>query len=76
MLSIGLSRIQLILSLSLWRSPVDGVAGLGGMTVQAHCLSGYSHYPPPQPPAQLSPLLTELGVASVKHTIQSEPWFS
>ena len=38
-----------------WRSPVDGVAGLGGLTVQAHCLSRYSHYPPPQPPAQLSP---------------------
>ena len=34
---------------------MDGVAGLGGLTVQAHCLSGYSHYPPPQPPAQLSP---------------------
>ena len=38
-----------------WRSPADRVAGLGGLTVQAHCLSGYSHYPPPQPPAQLSP---------------------
>ena len=37
-----------------WRSPADGVADLGGLTVQAHCLSGYSHYPPPQPPAQLS----------------------
>ena len=39
-----------------WRSPADGVVGLGGLTVQAHCLSGYSHYPPPhaQPPAQLS----------------------
>ena len=37
-----------------WRSPADGVAGLGGLTVQAHCLSGYSHYPPPQPLAQLS----------------------
>ena len=36
-----------------WRSPADGVAGLGGLTVQALCLSGYSHYPPPQPPAQL-----------------------
>ena len=22
-----------------WRSPADGVAGLGGLTVQAHCLS-------------------------------------
>ena len=28
--------------------------GLGGLTVQALCLSGYSYYPPPQPPAQLS----------------------
>ena len=37
-----------------WRSPADGVAGLGGLTVQALCLSGYSHYPPPQPLAQLS----------------------
>ena len=26
-----------------WRSPADGVAGLGWLTVQAHCLSGYSH---------------------------------
>ena len=33
-----------------WRSPADG---LGVFTVQAHCLSGYSHYPPPQPPNQL-----------------------
>ena len=37
-----------------WRSPADGVAGLGGLTVQALCLSEYSHYPPPQSPAQLS----------------------
>ena len=37
-----------------WRSPADGVAGLGGLTVQAHCLSGYSHYPPPQPPAVIN----------------------
>ena len=37
-----------------WRSPADRVAGLGGLTVQALCLSGYSHYPPPQSPAQLS----------------------
>ena len=29
-----------------WRSPADGVAGLGGLTVQAHCLSRYSHYCP------------------------------
>ena len=28
-----------------WRSPADRVAGLGGLTVQALCLSGYSHYP-------------------------------
>jgi len=28
--------------------------GLGWLTVQAHCLSGYSHYPPPQPLAQFS----------------------
>ena len=25
--------------------------GLGGLTVQTHCLSRYSHYLPPQPPA-------------------------
>ena len=37
-----------------WRSPTDGFAGQGGLTVQAHCLSGYAHYPPPQPPAHLS----------------------
>ena len=40
-----------------WRSPADGVTALGGLTVtvQAHCLNVYSHYPPPQPPAQLFP---------------------
>ena len=38
-----------------WRSPADGVVGLGGLTVQVHCLSRYFHYPPPQPQAQLSP---------------------
>ena len=27
-----------------WRSLADGVAGLGVLTVQAHCLSGYSHF--------------------------------
>ena len=37
-----------------WRSPADGVVGLGGLTVQTLCLSGYSHYPPLQSPAQLS----------------------
>ena len=26
------------------RSPADRVVGLGGLTAQAHCLSGYSHY--------------------------------
>ena len=31
-----------------WRSPADKDVGLGGLTVQAHCLSRYSHYPPPQ----------------------------
>ena len=31
-----------------WRSPADGVAGLDGLTVKTCCLSGYSHYPPPQ----------------------------
>ena len=25
-----------------WRSPADRVAGLGGLTVQAPCLSGYT----------------------------------
>ena len=34
------------------RSPVDGVAGLDGLIVQAHCLSRYSYCSPPQPPAQ------------------------
>ena len=38
-----------------WRSPADMVVGLGGLTVQAHCLSGYFHYPPPHPPLQISP---------------------
>ena len=33
----------------------DRVANLGGLTVQAHCLSGYSHYSPPYPLAELSP---------------------
>ena len=28
-----------------------GLRAWGGLTVQAPCLSGYSHYPPPQPPA-------------------------
>ena len=37
----------------LAESPADGVAGLGGLAIQAHCLSGHSHYLPPQPPAQL-----------------------
>ena len=36
-----------------WRS-ADGVAGLCGLTVKAHCLREYSHYPLSQPPAQLS----------------------
>ena len=26
-----------------WISPADGVAGLGGLTVQALCLTGYKH---------------------------------
>ena len=62
MLSIVFSRTQLILSLSVWRCLADGVTGLGGMTVQAHGLSGYSHYPSPEPLAQLhvSPTLSEL----------------
>ena len=42
-----------------WRSPADGVVGLGGLTVQALCLSGY---PPPQPPAQLSRALHQGGI--------------
>ena len=25
-----------------WRSPADRVVGLSGLTVEAHCLSGYS----------------------------------
>ena len=39
-----------------------GLQTWGRLTVQANCLSGYSHYPPPQPPAQLSP--------DVQHIIQ------
>ena len=45
---------------------MDEDVGLGGMTAPEHCLSRCTHYPPPQPPAHLSPMLTELGVASVK----------
>ena len=41
--------------------PADGVAGLGGLAIQAHCLSGHSHYPPPQPPAQLLELISICG---------------
>ena len=37
----------------LVESPADGVVGLGRLTVQGHCLSGHSHYPPSQPLAQL-----------------------
>ena len=55
--------------LLVWISLADGDAGLGGMIVQAHCLSGSSHYPPTQPPAQLSPMLTELGMASVRTVV-------
>ena len=41
-------------AVAMWRPHVNGVVGLGGLlTVQACCLSRYSHYPPPQPPAQL-----------------------
>ena len=42
-------------------SPVDGVVDLCGLTIQARCLSRYSHYPPPQPQAQL---LTQVVLAS------------
>jgi len=55
----------------VWRSLADRVAGLGGLTVRAHCPSRY--YPPPQPPAQLSPILTELGAAQVSLPTQSWP---
>ena len=37
----------------LVESLADGVVGLGRLTVQGHCLSGHSHYPPSQPLAQL-----------------------
>ena len=37
-----------------WRAPADKASGLGRLTIQALCLSGYSHNPPHQPPAQLS----------------------
>lgn len=42
---------------------VNGVVGLGGLVVQALCLSRYSHYLPTQPPAQL---LTQVVLASHK----------
>ena len=32
-----------------------GLRAWDELTVQPHCLSRYSHYPPDQPPAQLSP---------------------
>ena len=64
-LSVDLSWVQLILS--LWRFPVDGIVSLGGLTVQAYCLSEYSHYrPPPRPPAPLSPMLNGLEVTWMK----------
>ena len=44
-------------------SPVDRVAGLSGLTIQAHCLSGYTHPPPPQP---LTQLLTQAVLPSCK----------
>ena len=40
-----------LLTLSIihrWRFPADGIMGLGGLTVQAQCLSRYSHHPTPQ----------------------------
>ena len=45
----------------IMNSPVDGVVDLCGLTIQARCLSRYSHYPPPQPQAQL---LTQVVLAS------------
>ena len=44
----------------------DDIMGLGEMTVQEYCLREYSHYPQPQPLTQLTPMLSELGMASVK----------
>ena len=57
-----------------WRSPADGVTGLGGLTVQAHCLSGYSHYPPPHPPAQLSPKALSPRIQHALATEPLDPW--
>lgn len=37
------------------RPHADEVAGLGGLTIEANCLSGYSRYPLLQPQTQLSP---------------------
>jgi len=34
---------------------MDGIMDLGGLTLKAQCPSGYSHYPPPQATALLSP---------------------
>ena len=38
-----------------WRYPTDGIMDFGGLTYEHVCLSRYSHYPPPQSLAQLSP---------------------
>ena len=41
---------------------MDGIVGLDGFIVQAYCLNGYSHHPPPQPPAKLSPKSVAWGI--------------
>ena len=51
----------------LMQSPADGVVGLGGLTVQVHCLSRYSHYPPPRPPQPQPP------ATASSHNLQPQP---
>ena len=43
-------------------NPVDGIVGLDGLIVQAYCLNGYSHHPPPQSLAKLSPKSVARGI--------------
>ena len=48
---------------------MDGIVGLDGLIVQAYCLNGYSHHPPPQPPAKLSPKSVSMGNLMIRSII-------